>query len=56
MIHAGNLKNLCTDPIALLVAMRTVDLGQILSPLEPRRDQILACRSELFKACPILIL
>ena len=56
MIQAGNLNNLCTDPVAVLVATRTVNLGKILSPLEPRRGQILACWPEPTKICPILIL
>jgi hypothetical protein len=45
MIQTRNLNNLCTDPVAVLVATRAVNLGKILSPLEPRRGQILATRT-----------
>ena len=51
MIHAGNLNNSCTDPVTIVMAACTVNPGQTLSPLEPRRDQILACRLELSKIC-----
>jgi hypothetical protein len=56
MIHAGNLNNPCIDPVAVLEATRMVNHGQILSPLEPRRGQILSCRPEPSKICPIFIL
>jgi hypothetical protein len=55
MIHAGNLNNSCTDPVALELATCTVNLGQILSPLEPRRGQILTCRPEYSETCPMPI-
>ena len=56
MIQAGNLNNLCTDPVAVLVATRAVSLGKILSPLEPRQGQMFVCRPEPSEICPILIL
>gem|GEM_PF-2189555 len=56
MIQVANLNNLWTDPVAVLGAMCTVNLGKTLSPLEPRRGQIFACRPGHFQACPLLIL
>lgn len=56
MIQAGNLNNLWTDSVAFLGATHAVNLGMILSPLEPRRGQTLACQPGLSKVCAILIL
>ena len=56
MIQVANLNNLWTDPVAVLGATCTVNLGKILSPLEPRRGQIFTCRPGLSKTCPLLIL
>jgi hypothetical protein len=56
MIQAGNLNDLWTDAVAVLGAMYAVNLGKILSPLEPRRGQMLARQPGLSKVCAILIL
>lgn len=56
MIQAGNLNNLWTDSVAVLGATHTVNVGKILSPLEPRRGQMHARQPGLSKVCVILIL
>jgi hypothetical protein len=56
MIHAGNLNSLWTALVAVLGATHAVNVGEILSPLEPRRGQMLARQPGLSKVCAILIL